>query len=155
MKKLSVKLDKCTGCKRCEQACIGEHSASKNYIGALFEAVGQPTRIFVETATDERAVPIVCRHCTEALCVTACMAGCMQKDPQTGIVSNMGHEQKCVGCWMCIMACPYGVISAFDDSGNRQSNRFSVAVKCDFCPDRDTPACVAACPDEAIAVIDG
>ncbi len=92
-------------------------------------------------------MPVVCRHCQEPLCVSACMSGCMQKDPLTGVVNNMGHEQKCVGCWMCIMACPYGVINP---SFNSSEEGFTQALKCDFCPDREKPACVTACPNKAI-----
>lgn len=147
MKKLTIRLERCTGCKRCEISCMEEHSESKNYTLAMLEDVEPKTRIYVENVND-RPVPLVCRHCKDALCVSACMAGCMQKDPETGIVNNMGHEQKCVGCWMCIMACPYGVISPSFD----RKEAFPQALKCDFCPERDTPACVEACPDEALAV---
>ncbi len=153
MKRLVVKLDKCTGCKRCEQACMAEHSDSKNYIGALFEPVQPKTRIFVEP-NGEKAVPIVCRHCVEPLCVSACMAGCMQKDPVTGVVTNTGHEQQCVGCWMCVMACPFGVITPGTEAEEKGLSPFARAIKCDFCPNRDTPACVAACPDAAIEVVE-
>jgi len=111
-------------------------------------------RILVEAGGDGRAVPLVCRHCHEALCVSACMSGCMQKDSETGIVTNMGHEQQCVGCWMCIMACPYGVITPSQDVATIGGSPFAQAVKCDFCPQRDTPACVEACPNNAIEVLD-
>jgi carbon-monoxide dehydrogenase iron sulfur subunit len=40
------------------------------------------------------------------------------------------------------MVCPYGVI------GRKKEQR--VAVKCDRCPDRDQPACVDACPTQAL-----
>jgi carbon-monoxide dehydrogenase iron sulfur subunit len=53
----------------------------------------------------------------------------MQKDPETGIINNVGHEQKCVGCWMCIMACPYGVINKTG---------------------RNYKSCVSACPNEVL-----
>jgi carbon-monoxide dehydrogenase iron sulfur subunit len=132
---------------------MAEHSDSKNYIGALFEKAPPQTRIFVE-ATGERAVPVVCRHCTEPMCVSACMAGCMQKDPATGVVTNLGHEQQCVGCWMCVMSCPFGVITAGPEGEAPRDGLFARAIKCDFCPDRGTPACVEACPDAAITVAD-
>ncbi len=128
MKRLNIKAERCAGCKRCETACMAEHNSNV-------------PRIFVESVS-ERPVPVVCRHCEEPLCVSACMAGCMQKDPVTGIVTNTGHEQKCVGCWMCVMACPYGVI--VPNGG--------LAEKCDMCPNRDTPACVEACPNYVISL---
>jgi len=151
MKKLSVQLDRCTGCKRCETACMAAHSAAGDYVLARFTGEAVAPRLFVEAVPGEKAVPVVCRHCHEALCVSACMAGCMQKDPETGLVSNQGHEQKCVGCWMCIMACPYGVIVPGAPAADPSA--FQVAIKCDFCPKRDTPACVEGCPNRAIEVV--
>jgi carbon-monoxide dehydrogenase iron sulfur subunit len=47
-----------------------------------------------------------------------------------------------VGCWSCIMVCPFGAIVRNEDC--RQ------AVKCDHCMDRDNPACVEACPTRAL-----
>jgi carbon-monoxide dehydrogenase iron sulfur subunit len=150
MKKLNVRLERCTGCKRCETACIAAHTTDGDYASTLAAVVPMPPRLFVEPAGRERAAPVVCRHCREALCVSACMTGCMQKDPVTGIVTNIGHEQNCVGCWMCVMACPYGVIvpTQLADA----ENGFDVALKCDFCPNRDTPACVTSCPNQAIEI---
>lgn len=152
MKKLIARIERCTGCKRCELACVEEHSEYKNYALAVLSGPEPKTRIFVDSIGD-RPVPIVCRHCEEALCVSACMAGCMQKDLETGVVTNMGHEQKCVGCWMCIMACPYGVINPSFDVVDFGKSVFGQAIKCDFCPDRDTPACVEFCPEEVLGVI--
>ncbi|MDQ1318211.1 MAG: anaerobic carbon-monoxide dehydrogenase iron sulfur subunit [Candidatus Poribacteria bacterium] len=151
MKKLTVKIERCSGCKRCEIACMSEHSDFGNYTLSTLSGPEPKTRIFVDSVSD-RPVPVVCRHCKDALCVSACMAGCMQKDPETGIVSNQGHEQKCVGCWMCIMACPYGVISPSFDIVDLGRNDFALAIKCDFCPKRNTPACVEACPDYVLDV---
>jgi carbon-monoxide dehydrogenase iron sulfur subunit len=72
------------------------------------------------------------------------MTGAMQKDKETGIVTNEGHTQKCVGCWMCIMACPYGVITPIDNGEVR------IALKCDRCKGKEVPACVASCPQGAL-----
>lgn len=145
MKKLYLRIERCSGCKRCELACMEEHRD--------IDADKPRTRIFVESI-NERPVPVVCRHCKDALCVSACMAGCMQKDANSGIVSNQGYLQKCVGCWMCIMACPYGVISPSDTGAMVDNSSFAQALKCDLCPKKDTPACVSACPNEVIELRD-
>ena len=50
--------------------------------------------------------------------------------------------EKCIGCWTCIVACPYGAVG-------RDLNSKTV-VKCDLCPDREIPACVMNCPNEAL-----
>jgi len=73
----------------------------------------------------------------------------MQKDPETGIVSNEGNLQKCVGCWMCIMACPFGVISP------KKNGSQKTAVKCDLCKGRKNGlACVEACPNGALVFME-
>ena len=57
------------------------------------------------------------------------------------------HEgDKCVGCWMCIMACPYGAI--------KRDPASKIILKCDFCPGRRTPACVEACKTDAILIVE-
>ncbi len=130
---------------------MAEHSDPGDYALATLTGPEPKTRIFIESV-HEKPVPLVCRHCKDALCVSACMAGCMQKDPVSGVVTNQGHEQKCVGCWMCIMACPYGVINPSLDMIEWGKNAFAQALKCDFCPSREIPACVEACPNEVLVV---
>jgi carbon-monoxide dehydrogenase iron sulfur subunit len=48
-----------------------------------------------------------------------------------------------VGCWTCILVCPFGAIQ-------RDEREKKVASKCDFCAGLDIPACVANCPNEAL-----
>ncbi len=139
MKEILLDAEKCNGCMTCVHACATEHSNSKTIVGALLE--GTISRIFVQSV-DGRPFPLACRHCEDAACVDSCMSGAMKKDPKTGIVTNEGHEEKCAGCWMCIMACPYGVIAQDQVNGK--------AIKCDRCDGKDIPACVASCPNEAL-----
>ncbi|MBI4787716.1 MAG: 4Fe-4S binding protein [Chloroflexi bacterium] len=49
---------------------------------------------------------------------------------------------RCVGCWMCVMVCPFDAI--------QRDLEIQVARKCDLCPDREIPACVTVCPTEAL-----
>ena len=143
MKQIMIDVEKCNGCMTCTLACAAEHSSSKNIVGAMIENV--PSRIQI-LPVGERAVPHMCRHCEEPSCVDACMSGAMQKEQETGFVSNEGNEQSCVGCWMCIMACPYGAV--------RQHPTDKAALKCDRCPDREVPACVESCPEKAIQFVE-
>ncbi len=135
MKEIFVHLDRCLGCKSCEMACAVQHSASKNLYGAVSEKPGPVRRLYVEMAEGLK-VPLVCRHCEDAPCVAVCRTGAMSQDPITGVVDR--DASSCVGCWMCAMICPYGVVG-------RQAE-VRVAVKCDRCKDLEVPACVRACP---------
>jgi carbon-monoxide dehydrogenase iron sulfur subunit len=67
------------------------------------------------------------------------MSGALYKDEKG---ATLHDKDKCVGCWMCIMVCPFGAIE------RRISER--IAIKCDLCPDREELACVSACPTGAL-----
>lgn len=139
MKKVYAKEDVCIGCRLCEIACIVEHSISKDIIRAFKQEEKGPARNVVEECGPV-SFSVNCRHCDEPPCVQVCISGAIVKDPASGIVKHI--PKKCVGCWSCVMACPYGVIK-------RDTNQGKV-IKCDLCPDRDLPACVSACPNEAL-----
>ncbi len=81
-----------------------------------------------------------CQHCDEPACVYACLTGALSKDADTGIVTV--DDNKCVGCWTCIIACPFGAI--------RQDTAQKKIAKCDLCQGDEVPACVANCPNEAL-----
>jgi carbon-monoxide dehydrogenase iron sulfur subunit len=73
------------------------------------------------------------------------MTGAMHRDDETGAV--LCDEEKCVGCWMCIMVCPFGAIQR-NIVGRR------AASKCDLCYGNEIPVCVAHCPNEALTFVE-
>jgi carbon-monoxide dehydrogenase iron sulfur subunit len=135
------KEDVCIGCRLCEIACVVEHSKSKNIIKAYKEEKRGIPRSHVE---EEGPVSfsVTCRHCDDAWCVSACITGAMQKQEDGRVIVD---SEKCVGCWSCVMACPYGAIGMDKD--------LKKSVKCDLCGDREIPACVEACPNRALVVV--
>ncbi|MBN1322924.1 MAG: 4Fe-4S dicluster domain-containing protein [Methanotrichaceae archaeon] len=135
MKEIFVRLDRCLGCRSCEMACAVEHSTAKSMLTAASEVPAPRRRLYVEYALGQK-IPLVCRHCEDAPCVAVCRTGAMRQDPITGIVDR--DQDRCVGCYMCAMVCPYGVI------GQQRESR--MVVKCDRCGSREIPACVEACP---------
>jgi carbon-monoxide dehydrogenase iron sulfur subunit len=139
MKEIFVRLDRCVGCHACELACVLEHSAAKHLFAAIAERPVPRKRLYVEYVL-ERKLPLLCRHCEDAPCVRACRTAAMSQDALTRIVTH--DPDKCIGCWMCTMVCPYGVVG-------RQLER-RIAVKCDRCPDLEVPACVTGCPTRAL-----
>ncbi|PKM82700.1 MAG: 4Fe-4S ferredoxin [Firmicutes bacterium HGW-Firmicutes-14] len=143
MKQILVDIKKCLACKSCEIACAVTHSESKSLIGAVLQDKKPRQRVYVE-AGDGISFPLQCRHCEDPRCVSACMSGAMYTDDQTGLVAN--NPDKCVGCWMCVMVCPFGAIT--------QDTEQKIAQKCERCVDLEEPACVMACPTKAIKFLD-
>ncbi|MFQ5834869.1 MAG: 4Fe-4S dicluster domain-containing protein [bacterium] len=142
MKRIFVDIDKCFGCRSCEIACAVEHSLSKDLFKAIKEDPLPRPRTDVQQDVKRNSFPLQCRHCEEPYCIDACIAGAIRKDPGTGLV--VSDENKCVGCWTCLMVCPWGVIRPAQVSVRGKKKK--VALSCDLCQDRETPACVQACP---------
>jgi len=88
-------------------------------------------------------VPLQCRHCEDAPCVAVCPTGALHREDEEGPV--LIDSELCVGCKMCVVVCPFGVITM---------SRDKAIIKCDLCIDRleqgQEPACVAACPTGAL-----
>ena len=139
--KIYCDISKCIGCKSCEIACAVEHSQTKNIYTAIKEKVLPKKRVKAEN-TGKRIISLHCQHCEDAPCIKACMSGALSKDEESG--ATLHDQEKCVGCWMCVMVCPFNAITR--DADNH------IAVKCDLCPDREDFACVAACPTSALFV---
>jgi anaerobic carbon-monoxide dehydrogenase iron sulfur subunit len=140
MRKISVNEDVCIGCGLCQVYCTLEHSKSKDVIKAYLKEDPKPvSRIRVET-NKPVSISIRCQHCKDKPCVYACLAGAMTLDKETGLVTH--DPEKCMGCWTCVMVCPYGAVKP-DSSGK-------IVAKCDLCPHLDVPACVANCPNDAL-----
>lgn len=152
MKRLFVRPELCTGCKTCELACAVEHSRAKNLLGAMMETPPPHARLYIEAVVngpfDIAKMPMTCRHCEPAPCIGACIPQAMHRTP-SGVVTNVGGRHACIACSMCIMMCPFGVIGRGAGPDGR-----AMALKCDLCPDRDVPACAAACPTGAIAFVE-
>ena len=145
MKKIYCNIKKCLGCGSCEIACAIEHSKAKELNSAISESPLPVKRRKAEFIEEGVSISTGCHHCENAACVTACMSGAMYKD-EVGDgfkPSPTKHDKdKCVGCWMCIMACPFGALTRLREE--------KIVLKCDLCPDRDKPACVEACPTKAL-----
>jgi len=138
----NVDLDKCSGCKACVTAChnlngLDDDEAWRD-VGLLIGGTAElPIMQHVTTA---------CHHCLDPACATACPVDAYEKNPVTGIVKHL--DDQCIGCQYCTLACPYDVPKYNSDKG--------IVRKCDMCSDRlavgEAPACVQACPHEAISI---
>lgn len=143
MKRVYVNEKWCLGCHLCEYHCAHANSGIKDMVQALKDKVIHP-RIRVEGSSDSISFAVSCRHCKEPLCVKGCITGALSvKDGVISVDSN-----KCVGCFTCILSCPYGCIAP-DESGHAVS-------KCELCTNNSagSPACVQGCPNQAIVYED-
>ncbi|MBN2002087.1 MAG: 4Fe-4S dicluster domain-containing protein [Anaerolineae bacterium] len=145
MKHIHVNEEFCIGCRLCEIHCLVQHSQSKKIIKAFKEEAPRAMARLVVEEEGPLSFAMQCRHCEDPICVHACMTGAMHRDEETGAV--LCDEDRCVGCWMCIMVCPFGAIQP-----NLVGNK--AASKCDFCYTEKTPACVAHCPNGALTLVD-
>ena len=137
-----VDLDRCSGCKACVTAC---HSLNGLEAGETWRSVGL-LHGGSPAAALQKTVTTTCHHCLEPACMHGCPVGAYEKDPLTGIVHHL--DDQCIGCQYCVFTCPYEV--------PQYSAKLGVVRKCDMCAGRlaegEAPACVQACPNEAIAI---
>ena len=138
-----VSLDRCTGCKACVSAChslngLDDHEAWRD-VGTLLGGSEAPGW--------QQTVTTACHHCADPGCLNGCPVGAYEKDQDTGIVRHL--DDQCIGCSYCILKCPYDV--------PKFSKKRGIVRKCDMCHQRlaegEAPACVQACPTEAIRII--
>ena len=133
-KALHIQPELCTGCQQCEMACSFEHEG-------IFNPARSRIRIF-EFEHGRYSVPYTCTQCAEAWCMKACPVDAIVVNLATGAKDVL--EDRCVGCKVCTIACPFGTVNYNQDTGK--------VIKCDLCG--GDPACATACPTEAITFID-
>ncbi len=133
-KVIMIDYEKCTGCRLCELVCSVKH-----------EGVSNPARSRIQIVKWEMKglyVPMVCLHCESPICQTICPVEAVLHDEASGKV--MTDYDKCIGCRMCVVVCPFGGRS-FDTIGRK-------IIACDFC-DGD-PQCVRFCDTGALRFVD-
>lgn len=138
-----INLDRCLGCQSCEVACKQENTVKvgirwRRVANILEEVNGKPFEYFLS---------IACNHCENPVCLENCPSAAYEKTPEGVVIHN---KDRCIGCRLCTMACPYG-----SPQYNKEEGRVE---KCDFCIDRIKaglkPACVQTCPVEVLTVED-
>ncbi|MCL4459642.1 MAG: 4Fe-4S dicluster domain-containing protein [Chloroflexi bacterium] len=128
---LAIDPGKCTGCRACEVFCSFIKEKAINPAKA---------RISVLKWEDEGIfIPFTCQQCTRPLCAEACPVQAIARNAQTGAMEI--NTARCLGCKMCILACPFGGIWW---DGDR-----SLPIKCDLC--QGDPECVKWCAPKALS----
>jgi Fe-S-cluster-containing dehydrogenase component len=142
---------KCVGCRRCELACsefndgkasptIARIKVSRNLnFGSHGVRIGRRGQ---GAWGDGLVVQDLCKQCPHPVpCADACPNDAIVLHPTTN--ARVVDPNKCIGCKMCMRACPWEMIS-FDSDTNK-------ATKCFLCDGH--PKCVEACPAEALSYV--
>jgi Fe-S-cluster-containing dehydrogenase component len=111
-----INLERCVGCGCCTIACKAENNTRNRADGQSFnwaDLLIKTEGIFPNVM--HRVMPVLCNHCTDAPCVTACPVTpkAMYKTPE-GI--TMHDDELCIGCRACQNACPYSHAELTDSS---------------------------------------
>lgn len=166
MTRLGMAIDRgrCIGCHTCEVACKMENNVPEGLAW---------NRVIVEGAAsadgaagtyphvEGQYLPVACQHCENPACQKVCPTGATYKD-ELGRVEI--DYDKCIGCRMCMAACPYNarVFNFAEPVRDPDFNYGHAAVpvrargvmeKCTLCKERTdegrVPMCVACCPVDA------
>ncbi|MEG2934307.1 MAG: 4Fe-4S dicluster domain-containing protein [Gordonibacter sp.] len=158
-----VDTKRCVGCNNCSMTCKVENNLPDGtwWTRSLTdggEAELTPAGIFPDNLSMS-FITLACQHCENPACVKVCPVGATYKDVETGIVRQ--DYDKCIGCRMCMAACPYTGVRSFNWEEPKYSLSFAVGdadvavhqkhvvEKCTMCYHRvargDRPACVDIC----------
>jgi len=139
---------RCTGCETCVVACKEQNQLGPDRLRpgqASIDALSSTRFTTILRRPGDQYVKQQCRHCVDPACVSACLVGAMQKTPEGPVIYD---SELCMGCRYCMVACPYSIPRYTWDEP------VPYVRKCDMCRDRllagDQPACVDACPENAL-----
>ena len=102
-KGLLVNLDRCSGCDSCVVACKLEHGLG---LGSSYNRVAAVGPLGTFPNVEKYWVPMQCQQCENPACVAVCPTGASYRSDETGYV--LVEKDNCIGCGLCIDACPYG-----------------------------------------------
>ena len=146
---------RCIGCKACMVQCKEANGLPPDTgtpLGTMYDApddLNGSTKNIIKLYRGEDGrtsyMKVQCMHCVDPACASVCMISAFYKGPR-GIVEY--DPDKCVGCRYCQLACPFNVPKY------QWHTPFPKIVKCEMCrhllEKGGIPACVAACPREAV-----
>lgn len=144
---LVIDQNSCVRCGHCAWSCASSHD------DGVARLVRRGDKI-VSGEGDQVSsllLPNSCQHCENPACMIDCPTGAIGRDPRGDVFIR---EEICIGCGNCAKGCPWDNIQMASRSPSKKALSATVAVKCDICSGREEgPACVAACPVQAIARI--
>ena len=134
LKVLKIDYSKCHGCGICETVC------KLNNDMKLHRSKAKIKSISIEL--EGWGLPKVCMQCQDPACMSVCPNNAIYRDDLLNRV--MVDSDRCIGCRLCVMTCPFGAPQFDDDSGQ--------IVKCDLC--EGDPLCAKYCMYDALQYVE-
>lgn len=161
---IGINLRRCIGCNTCAVACKMQNNVPD---GMLWNRVLTEGCERFDSAKgtypnlSRTYLPLACQHCENAACQRVCPTGATYKDEKGRVEIDY---DKCIGCRMCMAACPYNARTfnwnepvrstgaGYGDARVPERDR-GVMEKCTLCKERtdegEEPMCVRCCPADA------
>lgn len=167
MTKLAIGIDlhRCIGCNTCALACKMQNNVPDGMLWNRVLTEGCERFDSAEGTYPNLSrtyLPLACQHCENPACERVCPTGATYKDDKGRVEIDY---DKCIGCRMCMAACPYTGVRSFNweepkypvdhavGDADVPKHQKHVVEKCTFCYQRlareEVPACMELCPARA------
>ena len=161
---IGINLRRCIGCNTCAVACKMQNNVPDGMLWNRVLTEGCERFDSAEGTYPNLSrtyLPLACQHCENPACERVCPTGAAYKDDKGRVEIDY---DKCIGCRMCMAACPYNARTfnwnepvratgaGYGDARVPERAR-GVMEKCTLCKERtdegDEPMCVHCCPADA------
>ena len=161
---IGISLRRCIGCNTCAVACKMQNNVPDGMLWNRVLTEGCERFDSAEGTYPNLSrtyLPLACQHCENPACERVCPTGATYKDDKGRVEIDY---DKCIGCRMCMAACPYSARTfnwnepvratgaSYGDARVPERGR-GVMEKCTLCKERtdegDEPMCVRCCPADA------
>ena len=161
---LAINLSHCSGCHTCANACKMQNNVPMGMIWNRIITEECDTIYGAEGTFPDlsrTSLPLACQHCENPACLKVCPTGATYKDDKGRVEIDY---DKCIGCRMCMAACPYNArVFNWNEPVRKPDFNYGdkdvpvrprgVAEKCTLCKERtdrgEEPMCVVCCPMKA------
>ena len=162
---IGINLRRCIGCNTCAVACKMQNNVPDGMLWNRVLTEGCERFDSAEGTYPNLSrtyLPLACQHCENPACERVCPTGATYKDDKGRVEIDY---DKCIGCRMCMSACPYNGVRSFNweepafhmdyamGSKDVPEHQRHVVEKCTFCYHRTSqgiePACMHLCVGRA------